>query len=201
MHPTPTSLFWSLRNARGSAPHAGASTIPHQPARSEWTTATTTPRRSRRRVLQLQASVMPRTQRSVWKRTRTSAVARRPAPGPPDRTTAIAWTRSPPGSAATRRTRLPGGVIAFVVEARNFQLFRGRRSGHIPGMRSRDPICPEAAVSRAGEGGRRSAVGPAGPRVRPEHRQRTHEDLDARSIPARVPEGTSTTGWHGHGAA
>ena len=33
------------------------------------------------------------------------------------------------------------------------------------------------------------------------HRQKTHDDLDARSIPARGPEGTSTTDWHGHGAA
>ena len=32
-------------------------------------------------------------------------------------------------------------------------------------------LCPKAAASRAGEGGRRSAVGPADPRVQPEHRQ------------------------------
>ena len=49
--------------------------------------------------------------------------------------------------------------------------------------------------------GRRSVVGSADPRVQPEHRQRTHDDLDARSIPARGPEGTSTTDWHGDGAA
>lgn len=35
----------------------------------------------------------------------------------------------------------------------------------------RDSLCPKAAASRAGEGGRRSAVGPADPRVQPEHRQ------------------------------
>jgi hypothetical protein len=35
----------------------------------------------------------------------------------------------------------------------------------------RDSLCPKAAPSRAGEGGRRSAVGPADPRVQPEHRQ------------------------------
>ncbi len=63
------------------------------------------------------------------------------------------------------------------------------------------PFVPKAAASRAGEGGRRSAVGPADPRVQLEHRQRTYDDLDARSIPARGPEGTSTTDWHGHGAA
>lgn len=33
------------------------------------------------------------------------------------------------------------------------------------------PFGPKAAASRAGEGGRRSAVGPADPRVEPEHRQ------------------------------
>jgi hypothetical protein len=35
----------------------------------------------------------------------------------------------------------------------------------------RDSPCPKAAASRAGEGDRRSAVGPADPRVQPEHRQ------------------------------
>jgi hypothetical protein len=76
-----------------------------------------------------------------------------------------------------------------------------QRSSHARTTWSRDSSCPKAAASRAGEGGRRSAVGPADPRVQPEHRQRTHDDLDARSIPARGPEGTSTTDWHGHGAA
>jgi hypothetical protein len=35
----------------------------------------------------------------------------------------------------------------------------------------RDSLCPKAAASRAGEGGRRSGAGPADPRVQPEHRQ------------------------------
>jgi hypothetical protein len=46
-----------------------------------------------------------------------------------------------------------------------------RRSSDEIASRWRDPICPKAAASRAGEGGRRSAVGPADPRVQPEHRQ------------------------------
>lgn len=46
-------------------------------------------------------------------------------------------------------------------------------SGRHPREPARTPhsLCPKAAASRAGEGGRRSAAGPADPRVQPEHRQ------------------------------
>ena len=96
-----------------------------------------------------------------------------PSPTSTANTSTASSTNRPNRRPSTRRyppPRLTNGNLnrERIYSAQRTRALRSARQR--PGVRV-TPFVPKAAASRAGEGGRRSAVGPADPRVQPEHRQ------------------------------